>query len=87
VTKRQIIFSCIFLCVGIFSACKNKDTPVRQNLTFKEVNEIIRLSPKADTVYVDSTGHTWYVYVKEGGGLNIFPERDSTEAGGGAKRY
>jgi hypothetical protein len=53
---------------------------VRKALTLEDYDEIIKSNPKDDTIYVDSTGHTWYIYVEHDGTLVIYNEPDSTES-------
>lgn len=48
-------------------------------MSVEEAKAVIRPAPKRDTVYVDSTGHTWYIYVKRSGMIVMLAEEDTTE--------
>lgn len=74
--KRIIILvtSLLFLIVS----CKNRSSEMRK-ITVEEVSRIRKLAPKKDTIYVDSVGHTWYVYPKPDGMIVILEEEDTTE--------
>ncbi len=71
-----VLITCL---VALLFYCKDSRESSRKKLSLKEAKEIIRRAPKKDTIYVDSTGHTWYIYVKPGGMVVMLSEEDSTE--------
>lgn len=76
-SKASIIFI-IYSMVLLYGCRENRDSPPK-TLSLEETNLIIKSAPKKDTIYVDSTGHTWYVYVKPSGMVVILSEEDTTE--------
>jgi len=75
---NKIFIGLVLFLTAITSCCRDRRKLIRENLSLKEAQKIVSLAPKTDTIYVDSLGHTWYVYPKPDG-MVILPEEDSTE--------
>lgn len=75
---NKIFIGLVLFLMATASCYRDGRKLIRENLSFKEAQKIVSLAPKTDTIYVDSLGHTWYVYPKPDG-MIILPEEDSTE--------
>lgn len=76
-SKILIVF--VVFLMALLCSCRESRDSSPKTLSLEETNLIIRSAPRKDTIYVDSTGHTWYVYVKPSGMVVILSEEDSTE--------